>query len=346
MCSGLREGRGVELFYILFGEDTFSRDGALREIKQGLGDEEFLSLNTTILDGQHLTWEQLTNACDSLPFLAPSRLVVVEGLLARYESQRQALRQAQGGRRLSPGEGEKSPWSNLKEYICQMTTTTALVMVDGKLSRNNPLLKELTSVAQVREFRPLRKEALRRWIGSQVSRLGGSITLAAVDLLEEAIGSNLGLMAQEIEKLCLYSLDGQIDDEAVRRLVSYAREANVFAMVDALMAQRRQVALQHLHQLLLEGDTASHLLAIIARQLRLAMEAKELIRKGLPKSEIGSRLELASDYALARTMEQARLYSMESLMAIHHRLLEIDLAIKRGIYREEMALDLLVVGFS
>ena len=71
------------MLYILYGQDDFSLNQAVKEIKAGLGDWEMVATNTTDLEGQHLTLSELRNKCAAAPFLSSHRLVIVEGLLGR-----------------------------------------------------------------------------------------------------------------------------------------------------------------------------------------------------------------------------------------------------------------------
>ena len=73
------------MLHILIGEDDFSIRQALEEIKKAIGDPAALMTNTTVLDGRQVTPEQLRAACETVPFLAEKRLVIVEGLLERFE---------------------------------------------------------------------------------------------------------------------------------------------------------------------------------------------------------------------------------------------------------------------
>ena len=73
------------MFYILYGQNDFSRHQALEEIKKDLGSPEMLAVNTSLFDSQQLNLSELKNACSSTPFLSPTRLVIVEGLLGHFE---------------------------------------------------------------------------------------------------------------------------------------------------------------------------------------------------------------------------------------------------------------------
>jgi len=309
------------LLYILFGADDFSMREELEKIKEGLGDKELLASNITVFEGHQLKLSQLVDVCGAMPFFGSHRLVIVEGLLGRFEE----------------GQGR-----SLKDLVGGMPETTVLVLIDGQIKRDNPLLKELAPQAKVKEFPLLRGAALHGWIQRRVAKGGGTISPQAVRLLAALVGENLWVLASEIEKLLLYTYGRRIEEGDVREVVSYAREASVFTMVDALIEGRASTAARLLHQLLEEGATAPYLLVMITRQLRLLVQAKELTLKGVPASLIKDRLGLASDYTLTKALQQSRRYSMGRLEQVYRKLLETDLAIKRGIWKGELALDLLV----
>ena len=309
------------MLYILFGADDFSMREELEKIKEGLGDKELLASNITVFEGHQLKLGQLVDVCSAMPFFGSHRLVIVEGLLGRFEE----------------GEGR-----SLKDLVGGMPETTVLVLIDGQIKRDNPLLKELSPQAKVKEFPLLRGAALREWIQRRVAKGSGTISPQAVRLLAALVGENLWVLASEIEKLLLYTYGRRIEEGDVREVVSYAREASVFTMVDALIEGRASTAARLLHQLLEEGATAPYLLVMITRQLRLLVQAKELTLKGVPASLIKDRLGLASDYTLTKALQQSKRYSMGRLEQVYRKLLETDLAIKRGIWKGELALDLLV----
>jgi DNA polymerase-3 subunit delta len=311
------------LLYILFGANDFSLREELKKIRDGLGDGELLSSNTTVFDGHEVKLDQLMGACSALPFLGSHRLVIVEGLLDRVQKSAGA-------------------WLALKDFVGVMPGTTVLVLIGGQIKRDNSLRRELGPLASVKEFPLLRGAELRAWVGRRVENEGSTISAQAVRMLAGLVGDNLWILASEIEKLVLYASGRRIEEEDVMRVVSSAREASVFTMVDALIEGRASTAARLLHQLLEEGATAPYLLVMITRQLRLLLQAKELSLKRMPVSVIKERLGVASDYTLTKALEQSKRYSMKRLEQVYRKLLETDLAIKRGMWKGELALDLLV----
>jgi DNA polymerase-3 subunit delta len=328
------------MFYILYGLDDFSLNQAVEKIKADLGDREMLATSTTNLEGQHLTLSELRNKCGVAPFLSSHRLVIVDGLLGRFEVKQSRPRSGKGKSKNGLGE-----WEGLASYIGQMPETTVLMLVDGEVKGNNHLLKKISSLAEVRTFPLLRGRDLKAWIQQWVGEEGGDITPQAVNLLAELIGGDLWAMNGEIQKLLLYSQGRPISEDDVRQLVSHVQEANIFALVDAVAEGRTELAQRILHRLYDDGVAPTYILVMITRQFRLIAQAGDL-GKGLSRLQIQDRLGLKQSYVVDKTLSQAKLYDFEGVKRAYDKLLETDLAIKTGKYSDKLALELLVTELA
>ncbi len=331
------------MFYILYGKDDFSLQQALEGIKNELGSQDMLAVNTSMLDGQQLNLNQLKDACSAVPFLCSHRLVIVKGLLGRFESKAGSERRA--SRSKTKLDSALKEWMELPEYVRQMPPTTVLVLIDGEVRAGNSLLKSVAPLAKVMGFAPLSDRNLGEWIQDRVKRGGGAMSPGAVKLLVGLVGADLWTMNGEIDKLLAYCSGQVITEDSVKQVTSYAREANIFALVDAILEGRRKEAQQLLHRLIQDGASPSYILAMITRQFRLIVMAKDVGQK-LPRPEIRGRLESTSDYVLEKAARQARAYTLERIKKAYHKLLEADIAIKTGKYDGDLALDLLVVDLG
>ncbi|MFC1981813.1 DNA polymerase III subunit delta, partial [Chloroflexota bacterium] len=130
--------------------------------------------------------------------------------------------------------------------------------------------------------------------------------------------------------------------EDVRVVVSYAQEANVFAMVDAILGFKGGQAEQLLAQLLQQGAAPAYLLVMLSRQTRILVRLKGLKSKGKSRAEIQDRLNITSDFVFRKALEQADKYSLGRLKEAYHRILEADLSIKTGRYDGELTLNILI----
>jgi DNA polymerase-3 subunit delta len=326
------------LLYILQGEDDFSLTRALDEIKKGLGDPSMLATNTTILEGQNVTPGELRMVVETVPFLAEKRLVIVQGLLGRFELQNKTPRRS---KKSSPANGRENDAKSFAAAMADLPESTVLVLTDGRIKNANPLLK-IISGAKVMSFPLLRGDVLRQWINKEAAVQGADMSPPALDLLARLVGGNLWIMSSEINKLALFALGRRIEVEDIKAVVSSAQEANVFAMVDAIMEYKAGVAENLLEQLLQHGASPAYLLVMLSRQLRLVVRAKELRRQRKPDAEIQSRLGLKSEFPFRKTLEQAQRYPLERLKLVYKRLLEADLSIKTGRYDGGLAFNLLI----
>jgi DNA polymerase-3 subunit delta len=333
--SGNKLGKS-NLLYVLFGSDDYSLNQSLEEIKRRLGDRMLLDSNTTIMDGQYLTPNQLREVCIALPFLAPKRLVIVNGLLGRFES-----RMGQGRQKKKAKDNQPNDYKAFAALIGEFPDSTVLVLADNDIKHKNPLLKELMPQAMVKTFPLLRNEKLRQWIAKRITQEGGNISPRALDLLSRLVGSNLWIMASEVSKLVSFTLGRCIEEDDVKKVAGYSLQANVFNMVDAVIESKAWQAQQAIQQLLKMGMTPPYLLFMLTRQARLLVQAKELIKRGKTEFEIQNRLGLTSEFAWRKTAEQAGRYSFERLNQLYHQLLAADLSVKTGKYESELALNIL-----
>jgi DNA polymerase-3 subunit delta len=325
------------LLHIFIGEDDFSIRQALGEIKKTIGDATALMTNTTVLDGRQVTPEALANACETVPFLAEKRLVIVEGLLESFEPagrtvKRKAPRQA----------GQAEEYRLFADVMKKLPPFTELVVLGGRVNQRHPLLRELAASARVVQFPLLKGAQLVQWVERRVAGAGGSITPSALSLLVRLVGNDLWTMSGEVAKLIQYAGGRRIEEADVKSVVSSAQEASVFAMVDAILEFRAGAAQGLLQQLFRQGNAPAQLLAMLARQVRIIFLVKEMRDRGRSRGEIQSALGLNSDFLLRKAWEQADKYSLARLKDVFHKLLEADMAIKTGKLEGEIALDILV----
>ena len=320
--------------FIVFGDSFLVRRRiAALEDEHGVGD--LLDANRHRMQGNQVSPQELLAICQALPFLDAQRLVVVDGLLSLAESR-------SGGRGRRGGNSAGDAWQALAEAIPGMPETTVLLLSDGALNANNPLLRALRQVASVEELTAPRGEQLSRWIKETAESKGAAISPAAIRSMADLVGGDLWTLDQELEKLSLYAAGREIGEQDIRLMVSQVREASIFEAVDAMIDGRAQVALRLLAQLRDDGREPQYIIAMVERQLRLLALARDSIERNLPQGELKRTLGTSSDFVVRKTMDQARRHSREDIAWRYDRLLEADLSIKQGRVDPDLALELLV----
>jgi len=345
------------VLYLYHGPDSYSRTAALAELRARLDVDGMLSMNSTALDGRTVKPDELMATCDTVPFLAAARLVHVTGLLAAQEGRRRVGRAALRAAAKRTVTAEESPWLGFADYVERMPTSTALVLEDDEMRDGSPLLLELRRrlegrdrdappLLEERSFPPLGQEAVQQWVRQRCRSLGAAIHPRAVATLAESVGSDLWRLNGEIEKLSLYGFGRTIEEADVRAMVPVEESATVFELVDAVVAGSGNAAVRLVRLLMDDGAAGPYLLTMLARQFRQLVLVQDLQRRGVPRQEIMSRVDIRSDFLLAKLMGQAQRYRSDRLRRTYERLLETDLSIKRGIQEEDAALELLVAEIA
>ncbi len=330
----IKRRRCALVIYVLHGEDSFSATEALREVLEAVGPEDVRSSNVSELEAREFSVDKLAAAAMVVPFLADRRAVVVRGLMGTAEGGQRRGRQRQDG-------AQARPPAELSALLGELPPTSDVIFFEGRLSPTNPFLKAVKeagdSQARVREFAPLRRDALAAWVSERAAQKGGEIDRRTVSMLAEQIGPNLWVMDSELEKLTIYCDGRPIGEDDVKALVSSTKDANVFALVDAIMERRTGAALNSMRQLLDEGAAGPYLLTMVARQARMVALAQELLARKAPQQEWPARLGTSSDFVVRKTMDQARRFSPEAVRSLYRLLLETDVALKTGT-SDELAL--------
>jgi DNA polymerase-3 subunit delta len=332
------------MLYILHGEDELTRSEKLAQWKEKLGDPTIASLNTTVLDGRKVSWTDLIQACDALPFMGKRRLVIVEDFWSRFEPRK---RQRPKGEQPKVSAADAAFIQGLLEYLPRLPETTRLVFVESQaLQKANPVFHALPADKKrvyVREFRPPSERNLGRWIERRMKAKGGTITSRAAQELARFVGTNLRQLDQELEKLLAYvNFQRPVTVEDVHKLVSAKQLSDVFDLVDAIGMRRSERAMRYLHELLDAGAPPMYLLSMIERQFRILLQVKELQVQGATVAKMQQALGIRHAFIIEKGVRQARNFSMARLESIYGQLADVEQAIKTGGIGDLVALDVLV----
>jgi len=323
------------LLYLIL--DEFLSAEEIAKLRASYGDPSLADLNSVFLDGQRVSLGELQAAADALPFLADRRLVVVRRLLARFSTR--------GEQKERAGKGSPSVEERFAEYLNQIPPTTDLVLVEeSEIDSRSVLYRALRSAGATIIAPPdLKSGELVKWVQRRARHKGSRLAPGVAEKLVDEIGVDLRALDQELEKLSLYCGQAEVQEADVARLVTASRTTSIFAMVDALGIRNHRQVVSILHDLLQEGEQPLKILALIARQWRLLVEAKELREMGGGPAEVASRLRVAP-WQARKLLGQERSFSREELKALYRALLDTDVAIKTGQVEPVLGLDLFVAA--
>ncbi|HKW23282.1 MAG TPA: DNA polymerase III subunit delta [Ktedonobacterales bacterium] len=350
------------MFILLSGKDEFSASEELARIRAS-GD---FGYNQESFAGETADLAVIRNTCDTMPFLAEKRLVVLEGLPRPRKGQVDDVDNAEDGGPNAPEppvapvakgkRGKKAATTGLTplafakglaEYIPSLPETTLLVaLIPDELKADHPLMQAARRHGTSHVFAKPTGAQLTDWVTRRARAQKRRITPETARMLVESLGDDLRMLASEIDKLGTYVGEGgEIGPEDVRALTPVARQSKVFDLTDALARRDTSTALALLHELLANGESPLGIVALTAFQTRSLMQVKLLSDRGMPAHQIASAAGIAP-FVVEKSLRLARRFTFAQLEAAHRTLLEIDTSLKRSRMTPELALDLLVLEFG
>src|SRR5690242_20275859 len=350
------------MFILLSGKDEFSASEELARIRAS-GD---FGYNQDSFAGETADLAIIRNTCDTMPFLAEKRLVVLEGLPRPRKGQAEDGEAAEDGDANAPAppvapapkgkRGKKAATTGLSplafakglaEYIPSLPETTLLVaLVPDELKADHPLMQAARRHGTSHVFAKPTGAQLTDWVTRRARAQKRRITPEAARMLVESLGDDLRMLASEIDKLGTYvGESGEIGLDDVRALTPVARQSKVFDLTDALARRDTSAALALLHELLANGESPLGIVSLTAFQTRSLMQVKLLSDRGMPAHQIASVAGIAP-FVVEKSLRLARRFTFSQLEAAHRTLLEIDTSLKRSRMTPELALDLLVLEFG
>jgi len=336
-------GETKPIVTILRGDDSTRMEALLHQYQGELGAPDMASLNTSQLDGNTASLDDMRSATLTMPFLAPRRLVIMDHALARLEGKKSE---------------EQGKFIALLDSLPQ-TTSLVLLIEDHLLSKGGKTfwekltpkhwlmswVKEAGIRAHVEDCRLPGDKEMTAWVQKKAREMGGEFKPDAAAKLAEYVGNNTQRAITEINKLLTYvNLQRAVNTEDVVLLTAQEHEGNIFDLVDAIGERNGRAALSQL-QILLERSDALEISGMITRQYRLLLQAREILDEGGGENQVREELNL-HPYVAQKLTSQAKRFKIAQLEEIYRRLLKIDLDIKTGGMPGDVAYEMLVTELT
>jgi DNA polymerase III subunit delta len=297
--------------YALFGDEDFlKRLARTRIIDAALGGED-ASLGVSIYAGDKLDFSTVRNELDTVPFLAPCRVLVIENADPFVTEHRAALEQ----------------------YAARPSALGVLILEAKTFPETTKLAKALPDGAKI-ACKPIPLLKLAAWcVDWTRTRHKKMLDAYTAEILIELVGTSMGMLDQELHKLA--SAVGEntaISVEDVQRFVGRSRLADVFRILDAVGENKPGEALSILEDLFAEGEDPMAILGPLTAQLRkLAAAGRFHLQDRLP---LGAAMNAAKvptwEKARAAFERQMKYLGRRRLEKLVEWLTEINLGLKGG----------------
>jgi DNA polymerase-3 subunit delta len=292
--------------YVLHGDEDFLKRQVLTTLRTAVLGEGENAFGLSTHAGEKSTFAAIRNDLETLPFLTPCRLVIVENADPFVSQSR----------------------TQLEKYVAEPAATGVLALDVKSWPANTRLAKLLDSDATIVCKTPAAYRLPAwcvQWAGS---RHGKQLSSEAAKLLVDLVGSEMGQLDQELAKLAIYVGSANcIETSDVDKLVGNSRAENMWKIFDAIGAGNAAQSLVILDRLFEQGEEPLRILGAFSLQLRRLAQAARLHEQGQTLSKALDRAGVPP-FAQRATEQQLRHLGRERANRLYDWLLEVDLGLK------------------
>jgi DNA polymerase-3 subunit delta len=292
--------------YVVHGDEDFLKRRVIAALRERILGADPDSFGLSVHEGDKADFSVVRGELETLPFLSPRRLVVVDKADPFVTRHRAAI----------------------EKYIAAPASTGILVLDVASWPANTKLAKALDANTTI-VCKALSAQKLPDWcIQHAEATHGKQLIMAAARLLVDLVGSEMGLLDQELAKLSVYVGDAKrIDSSDVDKLVGSSRAENTWKIFDAIAAGNGREALNILDHLLGQGEEPIRLLGAFSMQLRRLAQAYRLNQIGVPLP--GALAEAGvPPFGIRSAEQQLRHLGRRRAEKLYDWLLETDLGLK------------------
>ncbi|MCL4539808.1 MAG: DNA polymerase III subunit delta [Bacteroidetes bacterium] len=302
--------------YLIHGSEDYFIEKAVTLLIDNAVSKKDRSFNLDVFDGTESNSDNVLSSMLSFPFAGEHRLTVVR----KFDKM------------------EKRYRLDIVRHLSEVPESNIVCFVAGEIKTSDEPYNQLPSFAESVTFNKLKGTDLTGFLSDTSASLGKEMEPGAVDLLVELSGDSLGDLVSEVEKLSLYVGNKEkisIDD--VNTVVGKSRNFNIFELQRAIGQKNSRRSQEIAGKMLETGEKPVYINFMLTRYFLSLLQVKHHIGKGVNTKDICTKVFGRWNPYVEEYISAARAYSVPELKRAITTLLDADVKLKTGGYRDTEA---------
>ena len=308
---------------LFHGKGTFlSLREAKREIKNVL---EKKDIEKMVIEGDKIAPEKVLDILNTNSLFAPERLIFIK--------------------RLYRNKDKTTLIPYLTEFLEKnLSNTHVIIWEDQKIRSITKYFKYFQNNNQVGESSDLNKRTFLTWASQEIEDRGIVLDKSLIKILSDRTNFSPESFTNEIQKLKLTGKrvfkEGDILESTIDSL-----EYDIWKLIGSINSSKDiPERIKILEKILSQKVDVLFIISMLARNLRLTVQIKELLEKNTGSREIASLLRIPP-FLIPQMQRVARGYSKEKISLLYEKLSSLDYEIKRGRIEPRLGITLLITKF-
>lgn len=320
--------------YLFLGDEEYLMHKAIDRLKKKYISESFETLNYIVIDGKESNFEDVLNACETLPFMSEKKIVVIRDISKILENSSENL-----------GKELGLYVEKLGNYLC-------LIVMDrsNDLKKTSSIYKRIKKLNSVVEFTKLKGRDLNWWLdenfkkhGKKISNANISYFIAKSTYSEYGSDKTLYDLENEILKVIDYTRENQITKEDINTVLIKTLDTNIFNLLNNINKRDSETALKIFNEMHRSNEPIPRILYMIIRQIRLMLMYKIYKARGYGEKECQKKMQISS-FEFRKLSSQSKGFTEKNLTKSLNKILEIDIKQKTSSQDEKLAMEILIIN--
>ena len=311
--------------YLFYGKENYLKEDILKKLRNRLIDPAYRELNYKVFYGEKISINEVINDLETLPLISEHKLVVIK----------------------EADKINKNDEIKLIDYFNRLSLKnifSTLIIIYKESSPNKELVTAIKKVGVVSNFSITDKAKLTLWINSKFRQSNKNITQEGLFYLQSIMGSDLGRLFNEIEKIDIYTKDKKvIEKEDVMISIGGSESVNIFKVLDSIGDKDIKSAIEGLVKLNQGNLHHLSIFAMIYRQIKLILQTKLLLAGGFNFKEVEKKLKLPY-FVIEKIIKQSKKYTFKEICKSYELLNIADLEFKDSQKEPRIILEELVMN--
>lgn len=314
--------------YLFVGEETYHQDRAIALLKSMLDEAMRMFNYATYSIGESVNGTKTTAAmaidnANQLPMMSSQRLTVISDFDKIKEEELDFV----------------------LEYLKHPSRSTIVVFRAVSLDQRRKITAALMKACTIVSFDRLTEAQASRYAEEFLRRRNCRIEPSALGHLIGLVGTKMGRLVNELEKLAAYAEGGFINNTVIDELIPRAKEHSSFELWDAVMDRDRKRALRLMQRLLDDKTEPLMIVGALAGLYRRLLAGKDLMEKNASFDEVAKATGQYGFRAKEFNAKLARLSRREIAHGLK-RIAEVDLAMKSSEATPRLQLEFLIAELT
>lgn len=321
--------------YIFCGSDEELIKESIDKLIDPYIDENLKDLNFIKFDGVKCTFDEIMNACETLPFMADKKVVLVYRcafLKSKLDSP------------------NKSLYENIKKYLKDIPQDTILILYhvfddkrdNAKKNKNIMALDKLTTIVQIDK---LKRDSFYKRVEGMFNENSKSINKIEIRYLCEKLPMNLDIARKEVSKIVDYVGEKDITRKDIDLLIPNKSEDDVFDLVDLISQRKIEKALDILNELLFKADQHMLIISTIENQFKRLYDIKIGLLCGKNVRDFMSEFKIPQ-FVVEKLIMQSKKFSKGQLEKILRLCVDTEKNLKNSSTDKKSDLELFLLNMA